>query len=207
MKLVLISDTHSMHDKVKLPDGDVLVHAGDLTGMGTVAECQQALNWLDKQPHKHVVFVAGNHDFAFERKKEQLDFWRLTYLENSSITIDGKVFYGSPVQPWFMDWAFNVQRGPAIKKYWDMIPTGVDVLITHGPPAQILDQSAPHKNTDHLGCDDLLSRVLQVKPEVHVFGHIHGGRGHKNFEGTNFYNATVVDESYRVVHEPFVVEI
>lgn len=160
-----------------------------------------------KQPAKEVVFTAGNHDFAFERAyaKEKLDLCRLRYLQDEAIEIDGKKFYGSPWQPAFCGWAFNVERGQAIKKYWDLIPEGIDVLITHGPPMGLLDQSS--RGRENLGCEELAKRIDIVKPKVHVFGHIHGGRGHRNYRGMDFYNASVVNEAYNVVHEPYVITI
>jgi Icc-related predicted phosphoesterase len=208
MRLVLISDTHDMHDLVEVPDGDVLVHAGDLTMAGDVHSCQKALTWLNNQPHKHVVLTAGNHDFAFEREwaKRQLDLGRITYLENNGTAIDGVTFWGSPVQPWFMSWAFNVHRGAPIKEFWDKIPNSVDVLITHGPPWGILDQ-ARRDRSEHLGCEELIKRVEYVNPLIHVFGHIHGSAGIEHRGKTQFINASVVDEAYKMSNEPIVVEI
>lgn len=208
MRLVLISDTHEQHEKVVIPDGDVLVHAGDLTFDGISSAINEALEWMNGLPHKYIVMIAGNHDFAFERPhlKNRLHFGRVVYLENSSVNIEGVNFYGSPVQPWFMNWAFNVHRGAPIKKYWDMIPENTDVLITHGPPMGILDQSILGK-TDHLGCEELIKQVEISVPKVHVFGHIHGGYGHVTSGQTKFYNASICNEAYQPVNQPFVVEI
>lgn len=202
MKLVLISDTHCY--KMPLPDGDILIHAGDLTSGGTIRECQRELDWLNSQPYKYVVIVAGNHDFAFEEAKPALKLGRIIYLENDGVEINGIKIYGSPVQPRFMNWAFNVDRGEAIRKYWNRIPNNVDVLVTHGPPAGILDQAL--FGSEHLGCEELALAVERVKPRIHMFGHIHGGRGYKKFNGTEFFNCSMVDESYRRVHEAWEVE-
>jgi len=212
MKLVLVSDTHEQHGKVKVPDGDVLIHAGDLTYRGSYYPTLEAVSWMKKQPHKHKLFIAGNHDYYFEKNPEesirQLIGEGIHYLETSSVTIDGVKFWGCPYTPRFFDWAFNADRGPYIKThYWDHIPDDTDVLITHGPPRGYLDQAAPHKKSEHLGCDDLLDAVLRVKPKVHVFGHIHGGYGYARFQETQFYNASIVDEAYKPVNKPWEVEI
>jgi Icc-related predicted phosphoesterase len=208
MKLVLIADTHEKHNAVQLPEGDVLVHAGDLTYRGDFQAVLEATNWLRRQPFKHKILVAGNHDFLFEehpeKARELLD--GLIYLENESVTVEGVKFWGSPITPRFFDWAFNCDRAD-IFKYWDEIPGDTDVLITHGPPEGYLDQSAPHKSSEHLGCRDLLNAVLRVKPKVHVFGHIHGGYGYARFQETQFYNASVVNEAYKVTNAPWVVEL
>jgi predicted phosphodiesterase len=210
MKLVLLSDTHSFNGRMQhpIPAGDVLVHAGDLASRGTFAECQAALDWLNTAPCEHIVVIAGNHDFAFEKPavKAQLDFGRVTYLENSAATVAGLKIWGSPVQPEFMDWAFNVPRGPAIKKYWDAIPGGLDVLITHGPPFGFLDRSNPPMS-EPLGCRDLFAAVMRAKPKLHVFGHIHGGYGFQHYDGINFVNASICDERYRPCREPWALEV
>lgn len=209
MKLVLISDTHTMHDKVAMPQGHILVHAGDMALDGSTREVQNALNWLNNQPFEHIVAIAGNHDWAFARRhRNELDFGRVIYLENTFCTIDGVKFWGSPVTPWFCDWAFNVHRGAPIRQYWKEIPNDVDVLITHGPPHGILDQTESYHDTDHLGCEELFERVdALTQPLVHVFGHIHGGYGHTQFGNQRFYNASVVNELYDVVHDPWEVEL
>lgn len=211
MRLVLISDTHTFHNKVAVPCGDVLVHAGDMGLRGSVEEIQDCLDWMNTSacPVEHVVVVAGNHDWACARYLKDLNFGRVHYLDNSSVNIDGRTFWGSPVQPEFFDWAFNVSRGKAIKKYWDAIPDAglVDVLITHGPPMGILDQASPKHGSENLGCEDLARQVEISKPLVHVFGHIHGSAGQRDYRGVRYVNASVVSESYRVVNPPRVLDI
>lgn len=209
-RLVLLSDTHGLHNKVDVPDGDILVFAGDMCNTGAFNEAQEALYWLNNQPHKHIVAIAGNHDWAFEKPQLQrmLDFGRVEYLEDSAVTIEGLKFYGSPQTPEFMNWAFNVSRGLAIKTYWDRIPEDTDVLVTHGPPRGILDQSAPHLHSERLGCSDLRDRVIfPVAPKVHVFGHIHGGYGEYTYSGIDFYNSSICNEAYKPVNKPWVVEL
>lgn len=209
MKLVMLSDTHTMHDKVIVPDGDVLVHAGDMALDGRLSEVQDTLNWLNNQPHQYVVAIAGNHDFALERPRHRkdIDFGRVIYLENSSANIEGINFWGSPVTPWFHDWAFNVRRGLHIRKVWDEVPDAglVDVLITHGPPYGTLDQSS--RGGYHLGCEELAERIKISVPLVHVFGHIHGGYGTLDNGTTRYFNASVVNEAYQVVNPPQEVEL
>ena len=208
IRIVCISDTHGQHTKLRVPDGDILIHAGDFMAFGdTPKEIVDFNQWLDKQPHRYKVVIAGNHDLMFERHpraaRELLS--NAIYLENSGTELDGLKIWGSPVQPEFNNWAFNVARGAAIRRFWKMIPEDTDVLMTHGPPFGVLDKS--HPSTAHLGCEQLAKIVEQINPRLHVFGHIHGSYGQSTANGTRFVNASVVNEAYRLVHEPQVIEI
>lgn len=206
MRIVCVSDTHGQGRDLAVPDGDVLVHAGDLTGMGTLAQLAKEATWLRSLPHRTKVVIAGNHDFGFQHEpREALAlFDGLVYLEDSEATIEGVRFYGSPWQPRFFDWAFNLDRGEAIRRRWDQIPAGIDVLVTHGPPAGILDKTAA--GTD-VGCADLLDAVARVRPKVHVFGHIHEAYGVLERDGTKFVNASTCNRSYKPVQRPIVIDI
>jgi Icc-related predicted phosphoesterase len=202
MRIVLISDTHTKHELARyVPDGEVLVHSGDFMNSGHDARDIINFNgWLGRLPHKRKVVIAGNHDRLFEGNHAQYAGGLLTnatYLRDSGVTIDGFKFYGSPWQPEFCNWAFNLPRGAALKAKWDLIPSDTDVLITHGPPYGIRDWTRP--GGGHLGCRDLLEAVMRVKPQVHVFGHIHGGEGVfvEPSTGTKFINAAFLNEQYQ----------
>lgn len=211
MKLALISDTHGLHDGLVVPNADVLVHAGDLTMRGSRRELEEAAAWLASLPHKHKVVVGGNHDWDLQRllmadQESIIDsmFAGCHYLRDSSVNIEGFNFYGSPWQPFFCDWAFNLPRGSRLKEKWDMIPRrGLDVLITHGPPQGVLD-SCPNGN---VGCYDLRDAIRDAQPLIHVFGHIHESYGHEKVGMTDFYNASVVDGRYRRVNTPWVIDL
>jgi Icc-related predicted phosphoesterase len=208
VRIVCISDTHGQHAKLSVPDGDILVHAGDFMAFGDAPkEIVDFNHWLGKQPHRIKVVIAGSHDLMFERHsgaaKELLN--NAIYLENSSTELMSLKFWGSPVQPEFNNWAFNVARGAAIRRYWQMIPEDTDVLVTHGPPFGLLDQS--HPSTAHLGCEELAKAVERIKPRLNVFGHIHGGHGQVTANGTRFLNASVVNEAYQLVFAAQTFEI
>lgn len=207
MKLVCISDTHGeLPDNI--PDGDVLIHAGDIALMSTEMHTMAACERLAKLPHSRKIFIAGNHDFAFENDlrfavKEFASTLNLIYLEDSGIVLDGIKFYGSPVQPVFGDWAFNRDR-VRIVKHWDAIPDDTDVLITHGPPHGILDVNLEGESC---GCPSLLSAVGKVKPKIHIFGHIHEGYGQFLGSDTLFVNCSMMTRDMKLVNKPFVVEV
>jgi Icc-related predicted phosphoesterase len=207
MKIVCISDTHTLHKNMKIPDGDLLIHAGDVSSRGKLEEIIQFNDWLGTLPHRHKVMIAGNHDFYFESNPPHAKslITNAVYLNDSGIEIEGIKIWGSPVQPWFYDWAFNRQRGEDIRKHWELIPTDTDILITHGPPYGILDETA---RGELVGCADLLEVIQQrVKPRLHIFGHIHEGYGKTAIGETLFVNPSMVNLQYRPVNQAIVVEL
>lgn len=221
MKIVCISDTHSLHYRMteKVPYGDFLLHAGDLMNSGRDAEdIVEFLDWFAAFPHPHKIFIAGNHDHYFEKRPEQAKGFiddknaellaaglpQLIYLQDSEIVINGLKFYGSPWQPEFCNWAFNVPRGEELEKIWAKIPDDTDVLITHGPPKGILDWTQYDKL--NVGCEALLPRVMKIKPKLHLFGHIHEAYGVHEENGTTFVNASINNLRYSPINKPFVFD-
>lgn len=188
-RIVAIADTHNRHAQLTLPMGDVLIHAGDLTGRGSLPELEAVADWLRAQPHPHKVVIAGNHDFALQRNPAAARalFHGLTFLEDSEATLAGLRIWGSPWQPWFHDWAFNLHRGAPIDAKWQLIPEGIDVLITHGPPMGFGDQV---HGGERVGCEDLLRHLGRVKPRLQLFGHIHEDRGEWQLGPTRIVNCT-----------------
>ena len=187
MRIVCLSDTHNCTPP--LPPGDVLIHAGDLTSRGTYEQTHAAAEWLRTQPHQFKLVIAGNHDFWLEREGPTV-LRGLTYLQDSGIEIGGHLFWGSPWVPRFQNWAFLKDRGEAIRQQWRLIPQETSVLITHGPPAGIMDRVSDEL---HAGCADLLRRVLEVKPLLHVFGHVHESGGVQVQAGITFANVAYVN--------------
>jgi predicted phosphohydrolase len=206
MRVVCLSDTHNRQGRFTVPDGDILVHAGDFSMMGRHDELVRVATWLAALPHRHKIVVAGNHDWMF-----QLDPPRarsllagVTYLEDSAATVEGLRVWGSPWQPEFGDWAFNLPRGHPLAQKWALIPAGVDILVTHGPPLGIGDVTC---SGDAVGCGDLKRELNRVRPRLHVFGHIHEGCGVTRADGTIYVNASVCDKDYRPVNPPVVVDL
>ena len=218
MRIVCLSDTHNLHGRIAVPEGDVLVHAGDFTMRGTAQEIAKFDAWLATQPHREKIVVAGNHDFLFERepaRARQL-LTAATYLFDSGVTVGGLRFWGSPWQPWFMDWAFNLPRGAPLGAKWGLIPEGIDILVTHSPPHGILDEvtellpfvaSAVRGRDAHVGCEELRKAVERLQPRLHVFGHIHESYGRESRHGVAFVNASNCDRHYRPLNPPVVVDL
>ncbi|MGH9948517.1 MAG: metallophosphatase domain-containing protein [Pyrinomonadaceae bacterium] len=214
MRIVCISDTHNCNSQIVVPDGDILIHSGDATITGTVEEIKRFNAWFESLPHKHKIFVAGNHDWLFERNNDLARLLlntKIIYLEDSSVEIDGLKIYGSPWQPRFYDWAFNLMRGAELAAKWKLIPNDIDILITHGPPNGILDEVPRQWGIDYKGCEELRKRVEEVaafgRLKLHVFGHIHCGYGMQEKFGVKFVNASNCDEAYNPVQKPNVIDI
>lgn len=216
MKLVFISDSHGLHERISIPDGDVLLHCGDfMNGGRDVSELFSFRAWWIRQPHKYKILISGNHDILMERELPlTLDFnkpeYGLFYLLDSGTSIDEIKFWGSPYTPEFFPeyWAFNRKRGEVIRKHWNLIPDDTDVLLTHGPPIGLLDQAAPSKNSDSLGCADLRMKIDSMDSlKISAFGHIHGSSGQRKYGGKTFINASQVNESYKVVNKPIVIDL
>jgi Icc-related predicted phosphoesterase len=205
MKICCISDTHNWYKSLVLDEGDILIHAGDWEAYQFSSQVKDFNNWLGKQPFKHKIIIAGNHDFYPYNNPVKKRFTNATYIENELIEIEGIKIWGSPITPLFNDWAFMAGRGKEIQRYWNMIPEGIDVLVTHGPPFGILDYTPLSKQ--NVGCEDLLKRVNEIRPKYHIFGHIHGSYGMKEIDNVTFINACVCDEDYMLTNEPIIVEI
>lgn len=208
MKVVIISDTHGQHGKLSLPQGDMILHAGDISSRGTGPEILDFLQWFAKLDFKYRIFIAGNHDFFFEKTNAEIIRSSIPenviYLKDSGIEIEGIKIWGSPVTPWFFDWAFNRNRGAEIKKHWDLIPTDTDILITHGPAYKILDETIHGEN---VGCEDLLEKIKTINPKYYICGHIHEAYGIEKQDTTTYINASVLDQRYRIKNNPVVIEI
>jgi Icc-related predicted phosphoesterase len=218
MRITCISDTHTKHIQVAkdLPGGDLLIHAGDLSSRGYPYEVERFCQWLDElDNYDHKVFIPGNHDFLFENKRE--DAMQIVRSHKSiNLLLDDHIsvgpdedslikIYGSPWQPEFCNWAFNLPRnGIGLTKAWGAIPDDTDILITHGPPFGILDKVIGRD--DNLGCEVLTNRILSLKPKIHVFGHIHSGNGYY-FDGTtHFINASSLNERYEYEYKPITID-
>ncbi len=208
MKIICFADTHRCVEGLDMPKADVVICAGDCCNSGSLEDVIAFNGWFSRLPCKHKILVAGNHDVCFEREPSlarSLLSKNIIYLQDEGVELDGVKFYGSPWQLPFMDWAFNLPEDDLRRKF-ERIPDGVDILITHSPPFGILD-STPAKRD--LGSRSLLERVYKVKPRYHIFGHIHHGYGKYMDKARNitFINASLLNEAYDFVNQPVMFEI
>jgi len=207
MEITFISDTHSQHHLMTrdLTGGPMIIHCGDVSTRGRYQETQEFIDWFESLPYTHKVFIAGNHDFIFEKENNLKIPDSICYLKDSSVTIEGIKIYGSPWQPWFYNWAFNLPRsGPGLASKWEAIPEDTDILVVHGPPLGVLDKVV--RGGEHVGCELLKERIDVVKPKIVAFGHIHEAHGKIETEDTIFINASMLDEHYDYINNPIVVQ-
>lgn len=223
MKIAFIADMHGQLD-FEVDPCDLLLIAGDIcpaTHDGLESSYRQKdwlfniFNpWLDKQPIKQCVMIAGNHDWIWEHLPRYLLPWmnfNCCYIEDEiavMTSLDEPLkIYGTPVQPPFLDWAFNREE-ESLQKYWDNIPEGLDILLLHCPPYGILDETHhPDYSSEHIGSKSLLKRIKEVRPKLVVFGHNHGEHGIVEEDGTKYINASLVNEEYKLVKKPVYVEV
>jgi hypothetical protein len=169
--LVLLSDTHELHRKVNVPDGDILIHARDFTMLSKSLRAISDFNaWLGELPHRFKIITPGNHEYFLEANlSKRALLSNATVLVNEGIEIAGLRFWGSPATPLYGG-AFGLSSAGDRTRLYGQIPDDTDVLITHGPPYGILD-SDPNSNL-HSGCRELFDAVVRVGPTLHVFGHV-----------------------------------
>lgn len=199
-----ISDLHGC--RPEMPGGDMLIVAGDLTAHDKPDELWNFSQWVMKQDYKHKIVIAGNHDNVFynQYKTGEKPFVPFIYLCDSSFEIDGLKIYGSSWTHWFKNvnpncTAFMIPE-ENLKWRWENIPSNTDILITHSPPYGILDDidSTPHDK--RMGCPHLLKRVLEIKPKLHVFGHIHEGYGRLDVKWNDYRKTVFVNAAHMNVH-------
>lgn len=227
MRITVISDTHTRHGLIPmedLPGGDLLIHAGDIMNSGyNKNDILDFCTWfhsLDQYENK--VFIAGNHDRMFENHPKEVEalinpYLNIDYIQDDEFVIygdgpegnspnDNIRIYGSPWQPEFYSWAFNLKRNSLeLSGKWEAIPDNTDILITHGPAFRTLD-TVEGRPWDNLGCELLAERIERLKPKIHVCGHIHSGYGYVFKDGTHFFNAAILDERYEYTQKPMTFD-
>lgn len=209
----LLSDTHNRHSEFECSGGDILLHSGDVSGRGSDQEILNFISWFEVQKYTHKILIPGNHDWSLERNfaywKDECERRGIHLLFDSGVTVEGIKVWGSPVQPWFHSWAFNRARTkegatsqhPWIKPHWDAIPEDTEILLTHGPPYGILDEVTNIMGTSYnppqlVGCEELLKRIKETQVKLHLFGHIHEGRGFHYDRHVTYVNGSSLDRMY-----------
>jgi Icc-related predicted phosphoesterase len=213
-KVLCISDTHSKHNLIPkewLEPADIIIHAGDISNVGSFLDIEHFCMWFSSlDQYKHKIFIAGNHDWSFQTSPDHTAdilsrFPNITYLQDSSVTVEGLKIYGSPWQPEFCDWAFNLPRnGEQLEEKWNAIDVDTDILITHGPAWGMLDIAPGNLR---VGCEVLTEKIANSKIRTHICGHIHHSYGEMMRDWTHYINAATLNERYEVQNPPIIFEI
>ena len=202
-KIVCFADSHGLHKDVDIPDGDILLFAGDMSRLGRERTIKRFNSFLGELPHPHKIVIAGNHDLLFENDPTHAQslITNAIYLEDSMVEIEGIKIYGSPYTPTFHDWAFMLSQ-EELKEKWQLVPSDIDILLTHGPPRGYGDKTI-------LGADagdiELLEIIRKIKPKYNIYGHIHEAYGTFKLGAITLINASVLNEHYQAVNPPIVI--
>jgi Icc-related predicted phosphoesterase len=226
-RFVIISDTHNEHAKLasltdagRMPAGDVLIYCGDISRHGTISEIESFNSWLSVQPYERKIGICGNHDLLFQqdRKKalELLNGGITLFDQELLLPVKGREtplkIWGTPWNPWFHDWAFNLPRGPQMAAVWAQVPDDVDILVTHTPPHGILDEVNNRHGSGSIGCESLRERVEEIafvepwKWRLNCFGHIHEGRGYTECHSTRWLYVNASNSRRSLTSPPYVVD-
>jgi Icc-related predicted phosphoesterase len=193
-----------------VPPCDLLLVAGDIgpdepeaaeawlrTGLGP---------WLEAQPAREIVAVAGNHDLLAAADPSSFRTaapWR--YLDNESAVVAGARLAGSAWSLPFGHWPFMAEED-VLAGIWQRIPEDTEILLVHGPPYGCCDATARGVRGGSL---TLLRRVTEL-PDLRLVccGHIHEGYGRETlWTGALVVNASLVDLSVELANEPVVIDL
>ena len=231
VRFVCLSDTHGQHNEMihSIPAGDVLLFAGDFTMLGRESTIHSFLSWLDGQPFKTKIIIGGNHELTLHRDamlnnypeaKEDANTViaglvsvskkHCTYLEHEQLEVEGFNLFATPYSAGYPAYAFHQILSEQRHALWQTLPDNIDILMTHGPPLNILDFAAdrtkPLSNI-HAGDQELRDRVAEINPLVHLFGHIHEAHGVSSEGGILFINAAICDVEKKPTHKPIVFDL
>lgn len=207
MKIVAFSDIHGQQDKLtqwcSVNPADLLIFAGDLQGNQTTDDGTNFMEWLHRLPYPFKIIVFGNHDGHYDIASNYVlnnQYHDIVILNNNSLIYQGIKFFGSPHSVEFGSWWF-MMKDEELANLWKKIPDDTDILITHGPPYSILDNTVYGV---YAGSKSLWSRVTQSLPNLkyHIFGHIHEAAGTETLNGITYMNVSALNERYQFTRNP-----
>ena len=215
MKIACISDTHTLHRRMKfrVPEADVLVHAGDMTNIGRPDELKLFAGWMAEQPHNYKLAICGNHERMVSGNTSYVEDlfadFGIQLIHNKTVEIAGIKFYGEPRTPEFFDWGWMYKRGSEAAAIWSQMPDDTDVLVCHGPPLGYVDMCpdwADRTALVHVGCKEQMDRLHQVKPKYVICGHIHESYGFTKYSYGYVINASICTNRYKPDNPPIVID-
>jgi Icc-related predicted phosphoesterase len=206
MRIICVSDTYGLHERLVVPPGDVLIHAGNCVLMEREkAGYIEFNNWLGKLPHPMKILVPGNHDLLLEASVQV----RTSLISNARVLVNelvvtaGLRIWGSPAND-FGPGAF-VYPSPQRRQLFEQVPEDLDILITHSPAAFTLDRASAE--AEHCGDYWIQQLVRRVTPRLHVFGHVVNAYGITESSHTISVNACLLGDLGRLEHPPIVIDL
>lgn len=211
MKVVCISDTHTMHDEITIPECDMLIHAGDFSYYGRWnKEVEPFVEWFGAQPAKHKILIAGNHEmnlkYAMSSMEAKCKELGIEFLRNDHTIKAQRMIFGSPYSVKFGNWAYGLPDDN-LQDIWDMINPLTEIIVVHGPPYEIMDKTI--NGNRHCGSKTLADHIKTL-PNVKlvVFGHIHEAKGIFIKDGITYVNASICGfPRYDELSQPIVLEL
>jgi Icc-related predicted phosphoesterase len=233
MKIVAISDLHGYLPK-QLPEGDVLVIAGDVCpDLRPITQQiewgnQVLVPWLRKmsEQFRNTIVVLGNHDFVEWEGNYGIYQWHdalndfedgppssfVYFVERpQTIELGSKIFYCNPYCLRLPGWAYQTTEEELAEMY-RKIPLGVDVIVSHGPPLDYCDKLDKIPGF-HAGSKSLKEAIRKARPKAVITGHIHESFGtytlhhHGQSETTTIYNVSQLDINYKYHNRPVIIEV
>jgi Icc-related predicted phosphoesterase len=206
MKVLAISDLHGYFPEI--PECDLLLLGGDYCPTRNHDQEKRFMlgpftEWLRSIKARYIVGIAGNHDFILQDDPKLAKELPWIYLQDSGVDIEGVKIWGSPWTLPFFNWAF-MKGDNELRQVFNPIPKGLDILLTHGPAYRILDKTL---DGPHAGSFSLLERIREVKPDSHVFGHIHEARGITDGDVTRHFNVSHVTAKYEPKNGPVTIQL
>ena len=235
MKVAVISDLHGHLPTYPSPywegieECELLLICGDILPLSIQSNMPRSRDWLIEDfkpwaaslPVEQVYFIAGNHDFWFEKNdiearkifslNDKVTYMKNEYLDYYSSIQDSKTYriFGTPYCHMFGNWAFMRGEETLAYKFSEM-PDDVDILISHDAPYGTSDICFEGFSTSkgHIGCPELRDAILEKKPKYCFHGHLHSSNhGEEVLGETKVYNTSVLNESYELVYEPLIIKI
>jgi len=204
IKIVCISDSHRQHWRMDIPDGDILLFAGDAE-LDSFNALQDFNNWLGTLNFKHIVVIGGNHDMVlanYVMEEKEMFFSNAIYLENTSVQIEGIKIFGSPYSLRFFSWAF-MKSEKQLEQMWELIPKNTDIVLTHSPCRNILDVTTT--TDENCGSFSLRNKIKELQTKIHICGHLHSSHGKYTDYKTDYYNVSMLNDYYQYIFEPTVI--
>lgn len=199
-----------MHDEIKIPKCDMLIHAGDFSYTGKWSdEVLPFLEWFAVQPAKHKILISGNHEVMISKDpgklRDKCNELGIEYLCNEHTIKAEKMIFGSPYSPKFGPWVYGLYDED-LQDIWDMINPLPEILVVHGPPYEILDET---RAGDNVGSKTLVEHIKKLPNlKLVVCGHIHESKGISIKNGVTFVNAAIADfPYYDKLSNPIVLEL